>query len=140
VVRKREGIQNVTYRVHFELYRFLDKSSDVVRRLLIRHVKNEKEYKSMSISEQIEYVYRLMVLQDLILMKLDMFDIFEPRKKFAHTINQLYIAQSFEIFRKWLLDNCRENPERLKDEAMEAINNLANHYLEEHFPEPNTQP
>jgi len=140
VVRKREGIQNVTYRVHFELYRFLDKSSDIVRGLLIRHVKNEKEYKSLSITKQIEYVYRLMGLQDLILLKLDMLCIFEPRKKFAHTINQLYMAQSFEIFRMWLLDNCRENPERLKDEAIKAIDNLANQYLEEHFPEPNTQP
>ena len=100
-----------------------------------RHSKNEKEYKSLPIDEQVGYVHSLLALQDLILLKLEMLYIFEPDRKLEHSLNHLSTVQSFGTFKKWLLDNCRENPEGLKDESIKAIDDLANKYLEVLFPE-----
>jgi len=77
-----------------------------------------------------------LVLQDLILLKLEMLHVFEPNKKLEHSLDHLSTVQSFGIFKKWLLDNCRENPEGLKDESIKAIDDLADKYLEALFPEP----
>ncbi|MFB0522690.1 MAG: hypothetical protein ACETV1_02890, partial [Candidatus Bathyarchaeia archaeon] len=81
------------------------------------------------------YVHSLLALQDLILLKLEMLYIFEPDRKLEHSLNHLFTVQSFGIFRKWLLDDCRDNPEGLKDESMKAIDDLANKHLEVLFPE-----
>jgi len=72
----------------------------------------------------------------LILLKLEILYVFEPNKKPEHSLDHLSTLQSFGIFKKWLLDSCRENPEGLKDGSIKAIDDLANKYLEVLFPEP----
>jgi hypothetical protein len=77
-----------------------------------------------------------LVLQDLILLKLEMLYVFEPNRKLEHSLDHLSTVQSFGVFKKWLLDNCRENPEGLKHASIKAIDDLANKYLEALFPQP----
>jgi len=133
LLRKKEGIQKVTYRVNFERFEKLDKSSDITRELVIRHYQNEKRYKSLPITEQVDYVHGLMVLQELMLLKLEMLYIFKPKKKFEYTLSHFSAVQHFGIFKKWFLDNLREKPEELKEEATKALTSLTDHYLKVFF-------
>ena len=128
LVRKREGKQKVTYRVNFERFEKLDKATEITKELVIRHYQNEKKYKSLPISEQVDYVHGLTVLQDLMLLKLEMLYIFEPNKKFEHLLSHFATVQHFGIFRKWFLDNLRENPEKFTEEATKALTSLIDQY------------
>lgn len=133
LMRRREGKQKVTYRVNFERFEKLDKATEITKELVIQHYRNEKKLKSFPMNKQVGHIHSLMVLQELLLLKLEMLYIFEPHKKFEHTLSHFSLVQHFGIFKKWFLDNLRENPKKFKEEATEAIVDLVDYYLGDHF-------
>ena len=128
-IRKRGGKQKITYRINFERFNILDKSSDALNALLELHLREEKWYKALPINEQVQYVHGLMMLQDLFLLKTELLYASEPDRKLEHFLNLLFAVRYFNIFRDWLLTSCQENPQ-LREEAMKAISKIAQKYSE----------
>ena len=121
VKRKIEGIQNVSYRVDFEKYKQLNKTSEMAQDLLEYHEKNKKTYDSLAVADQIAYAHGFMIIQNLLLLKLEMKNILEPEHSYEYNLDYLFTIQIFSVFRNWLLDQCRKNPEQYKEVALNTL-------------------
>ena len=110
ITRKKEGKQNVSYRVNWEKFETLKQSIDYRQRLL-HMLENEKRFKSFPIDEQAIYVTNILTLTGLYRLNLEVQDILDPRKNFEHSLQFLLINRFFEFFKKWLLESCRNSKE-----------------------------
>jgi len=70
-----------------------------------------------------------MMLEQLMLMKLELLDIFNPKDRFDTSLDHFLTIQHFGIFRNWLLNNIRLNPEKYKEEANKTLQNLTDRYM-----------
>jgi DNA-binding transcriptional ArsR family regulator len=121
LVRRKEGIQKVTYRINFERFEKLDESSELTQDIVTRHFQQEKMYKSLPVSRKIDLFHTLTILQSLMLLKLEILSISNPDKKFEYSLSHYSTVQHFGTIRTWLLDNLRENPEELEQATKELI-------------------
>jgi arginine repressor len=129
ILRRKTGIQSISYKPNFEKFRNLGETSAGLNELLKLHLDAMEKYKVLPIKEQVEYVHSFMVLQELFLLKTEMLYTFEPEKRLDHFLNYLFTIQYFEVFKDWLLNNCQKNPEKYKGEATKAIDDLAIRYI-----------
>lgn len=119
ITRKREGRQNVSYRVNWERFETLKESMDYRKRIL--HIlENEKRFKSFPIDEQAIYTTNILTLTGLYRLKLEIQDAIDPTKNFEHSLEFLLINRFFEFFKTWLLENCRSSTEN----AQVALNTI----------------
>lgn len=120
LVRKREGKQNVTYRVH---WKNLEHLADAIKsRQALKHLlKNKESFNSVPIDDQITYVHNILALRNLYLLRLEVSSIIDPSKNFEHSVQYLFINRFFEFFKTWLLENCHKNKTECKEKALSMI-------------------
>jgi DNA-binding HxlR family transcriptional regulator len=110
IVRKKEGKQNVSYRVNWEKLETLKKGIEY-RRYLLHVLENKKRFKSFPIDEQVVYVAEILALTGLYRLKLEVQDTLDPSKNFEHSLQVLLINRFFEFFKTWLRESCINSPE-----------------------------
>ncbi|MFQ6068821.1 MAG: ArsR/SmtB family transcription factor [Candidatus Bathyarchaeia archaeon] len=120
VIRKKEGKQNVSYRVNWEKLEHLGEAIKTRQRL--KHMlENEKVFKSFPLDEQVTYVHNILALRNLYRLRLEILDVLDPSKNFEHSIQYLFTNRFFEIFKIWLLESCRKNKSECKEKALNMI-------------------
>lgn len=132
LVRQEEGIQKVTYRISFERLEKLDENSKRIQEILTRHFQQEKMYKSLPIGRKIDLFHTLMILQSLMLFKLEILSISNPEKEFEYSLSHYSTVQHFGIIKNLLLNNIRDNPEEL-EQATKELADLNDRYMEIFF-------
>jgi len=120
LIRKKEGKQNVSYRVNWGKLETLQESMKT--RQAIRHLlQNKKTFKSFPIDEQVTYVTNIMTLSNLYRLRLEVQDVLDPSKNFEHSVQFLFTNRFFEFFKTWLLESCQEAKMEKAPEVLSMI-------------------
>jgi len=120
VKRKKEGKQNVNYRVNWEKLKTLQQSMKT-RQMLKNLLENEKRFKSFPLDEQITYVTNIMTLSNLYQLKVEIQAVLDPSKNFEHVVQYLFINRFFQFFKTWLLESCKEAKIECEQKALNTI-------------------
>jgi len=129
LIRKKEGKQNVSYRVNWEKLETLQESMKT--RQALRHImQNKKTFKSFPIDEQVTYVTNIMTLTNLYRLKLEVQDVLDPTKNFEHSVQFLFTNRFFQFFKTWLLESCQEAKRTNGQKALDMIDFNINHFTD----------
>ena len=120
LIRKKEGKQNVSYKVNWEKLETLQEGMKT-RQALKDLLQNQKTFKSFPIDEQVTYVTNIMTLSNVYRLKLEVQDAIDPSKNFEHSIQFLFINRFFELFKMWLLESCHASKTEKAPEALSMI-------------------
>lgn len=134
LIRKKEGKQNVSYKVNWERLETLQQSMKA-RQMAKNLLENKKRFKSFPINEQATYVTNILTLSNLYKLKLETQAIFNPRKNFENSIQFLFIYRFFEFFKTWLLENCQEAKTNEREKIIKTIDYNIQHIQNELFNE-----
>jgi len=126
LVRKREGKQNVTYAANWTKLETFQQSMET-KQILENLLRNEKQFKACPIDDQVTYVTNLFTLRSLHQLKLEVQDVIDPSKLFEHSIQFLFTARFFEIFKRWLLESCHVSKTEKAQEVLSMIDHNINH-------------
>jgi len=128
VIRKKEGKQNISYKVNWEKLETLQQSMKT-RQMLKNLLENERRFKSFPIDEQVTYVTNILTLSNLYQLKLETHAIFNPSKNFENSIQYLFIHRFFEFFKTWLLESCQEAKIEDRDRVIKTIDHNIQHII-----------
>ena len=120
LIRKEEDFQNVSYTVNWKK---LEHLADIIdqQKALEHLLRNKKIFESAPMDDQTIYLMDVLTLRNLHLLRAEILSIVNPTKAFEYTISNLYTSRFFELFKTWLLKNCRENKTECKEKALSTV-------------------
>ena len=127
MIRSKEGIQKVIYKVNFNKCKRLDEASDISQDIVSSFYQKEKYFESLPLSRKIDYYHTLTVMQSLLLFKLDLLEIAKPDKQFEYSLVAYSTIQHFGIIKNWLINYLKKKPE-LIDQATKEIIDYVDRY------------
>lgn len=107
---KEEGKQNVTYQVNWKKFKKLNEALEF-KKLIAHNLENEQIFKSKSLEEQIVYVTTILTWEQILHLQFNILNILEPKATFNLTLGYVFIHRLYDIYRRWLLDTCKQSRE-----------------------------
>ena len=132
LLRQEEGIQKVIYKVNYDRFKKLAGATDISQDVVTRFFLQREHFKSLPIDRKIECYHGIMVLQSLLLLKLELLSISQPENQFEYSITTQSTIQHFGTIRDWIIETIRDNPEVVK-QATEELRNLIDQLEKEFF-------
>lgn len=113
ILRQKTGKQSVSYTLNWQKF---DNSKESLntKELLLRTEENKKRFNSFPMNEQIMYVTNIFTLVSLYRLKLAVQYILKPKEKYDATLAYLLTDKTYGLFKKWLLQNCKESEENAR--------------------------
>ena len=121
VKRRREGIQNVTYRFNEEYFTSLSETIETQKRLTKLFQDKKERFNSLPIDQQIISITANMVLRNLRQLKLEILIGLDPSKEFENKLEIMFINDlTHRYYDRWLLKNCLKDKE-YSDKVLKKI-------------------
>jgi hypothetical protein len=127
ITKKREGKQLTTYGANWKKLKYLQETVES-KKALERIVKNEKNFKSFPIEDQVMFLTNVLSLRSLEELKLEILDTLEPNKNFEHNVQYAFTHQFFDLYRTWFIENCYDTPNENKLTALKMVENNIKHF------------
>jgi DNA-binding HxlR family transcriptional regulator len=121
IQRNEEDKQNVSYEINWKRFKQLQKEINQqveINQTALNRIKNEKEFKSRSLEDQIIFVTAMTTIGELFYLKLQVLDILEPENKLQNYFSYTNIRRLYNIYATWLYESCKES----KENSQKTIN------------------
>jgi len=124
VTSERKGIQRINYRINYKKYKTIEERIEKMEKLK-EFLEGEKtEFYAKPLEQQINFVSNIMLVKDLEELRTYISSIVEPEKTFENNLKLIMLKKSInDIFEKWFLAKCKENPDYGK-QAMIKIDEI----------------
>jgi len=132
IQRDEEDKQRVSYELNLKKLKQLQEVKKINQEIL----KNEKEFKSMSLNQQIDFTIFILTISELLYLKLTILNILEPENKLQNYYSYNIIRIFYNIYTVWLSDSCKdskENSQKIIRLINKNIKNI-NKYLIQNIP------
>ena len=118
IQRNEEDKQKVSYELNLKRLKQLKEVKKINQKIL----KNEKEFKSMSLAQQVGFTVSTLTISELLYLKLIMLNILEPENKLQNLYSYNIVRIFYNIYTVWLSDSCKDSKEN-SQRIIRAIDN-----------------
>jgi len=110
IQRNQEDKQRVSYELNWEKFKQLQ-TAKKINQATLNQMKSEKEFKSMSLDQQVTLITVMLTISELLYLKLSVLDILEPENKLQNYFSYKFIRNLYYIYARWLLSYCKKSKE-----------------------------
>jgi len=121
---EKRGKQRINYKINHKIY---ERAKKIAR--LKEFLEEEKtEFYAKPLKQQITFVSNVMLIKDLEELRTYISSVVEPEKTFENNLKLIMLKKSInDIFEKWFLAKCKENPDYGK-QAMIKIDEMIKNF------------
>jgi hypothetical protein len=108
VTPEKKGIQGINYRINHKIFERAKKMKKLNEYL----EETKTEFLAKPLEQQINYVSKVMLIKNFEELRTLISSVVEPEKVFENNLHLITLKKSVnDIFEKWFLLQCKENPE-----------------------------